>query len=103
MPEIRRAGRSAAAHPRAWIALLAATLSAAACGENKPENPDASDGGGDSGDAMPADAFEAGGPPQKLLLLHTNDIHSHFMGFAPEVDYTPTTPNDDATHGGMAR
>ncbi|HEU4580215.1 MAG TPA: 5'-nucleotidase C-terminal domain-containing protein [Polyangiaceae bacterium] len=41
--------------------------------------------------------------PQKLLLLHTNDIHSHLMGFGPERDYTPATTNDDATHGGFAR
>jgi 5'-nucleotidase len=25
------------------------------------------------------------------------------MGFAPELDYTPATPNDDLTQGGMAR
>ena len=25
------------------------------------------------------------------------------MGFAPEIDYTPASPNDDATRGGMAR
>ena len=25
------------------------------------------------------------------------------MGFAPEADYTPASPNDDATRGGMAR
>jgi 5'-nucleotidase len=41
--------------------------------------------------------------PQKLLILHTNDIHSHLMGFGPERDYTPATPDDDATRGGMAR
>jgi len=41
--------------------------------------------------------------PQKLLILHTNDIHSHLMGFGPERDYTPATPNDDVTRGGMAR
>jgi len=38
-----------------------------------------------------------------LVILHTNDIHSHLMGFAPERDYTPATLNDDATRGGMAR
>lgn len=104
MPEIRRAGRSATTHPRAWLALFAVALSAAACGGTTPATPDgAIDGGLDGGDAAPADTFEAGGPPQKLLILHTNDIHSHLMGFAPEVDASPTTPNDDATVGGMAR
>jgi 5'-nucleotidase len=43
------------------------------------------------------------GTPQKLLILHTNDIHSHLMGWAPEADYTPASPNDDTTRGGMAR
>jgi len=42
-------------------------------------------------------------PPQKLLVLHTNDMHSHLMGQGPERDYTPATPGDDATRGGMAR
>jgi len=58
------------------------------------------DGGSDGG--SDADAV-VGGTPQKLLILHTNDIHSHLMGFSPEADYTPLTPNDDMTHGGMAR
>jgi 5'-nucleotidase / UDP-sugar diphosphatase len=41
--------------------------------------------------------------PQKLVILHTNDIHSHLMGFGAERDYSPATPGDDATRGGMAR
>jgi 5'-nucleotidase len=72
------------------------------CGTNKPAaNPDGAGDGGpvDGGDGAAVEA----GTPQKLLILHTNDIHSHLMGWAPEVDYTPATPNDDATRGGMAR
>ena len=40
---------------------------------------------------------------QKLLILHTNDLHSYLEGFAPEKDYTPLMKGDDATKGGMAR
>ncbi len=52
-------------------------------------------GCGNGGEAPPA--------PQKLVILHTNDLHSHLMGAAPEADYTPATAGDDTTLGGMAR
>jgi len=38
-----------------------------------------------------------------LTIVHTNDMHSHFQGFAPEVDYRPFEPKGDATLGGWAR
>ena len=38
-----------------------------------------------------------------LTIVHTNDMHSHFQGFAPEVDYRPFELNADATLGGWAR
>lgn len=41
--------------------------------------------------------------PTKLTIMHTNDMHSHLLGFGPEGDYTPLSPNDDATVGGFAR
>jgi 5'-nucleotidase len=41
--------------------------------------------------------------PQKLTILHTNDMHSRLMGFSPEADYTPLAVNDDNTLGGFAR
>src|SRR3569832_2239157 len=41
--------------------------------------------------------------PQPLVILHTNDLHSHLMGQSPEVDYTPATSGDDQTTGGVAR
>ena len=89
----RGRGRTRFLHGR-WLPLLAvaAAVHAAACSDNGGSKPDA---GGDGGPPP--------GTPQKLLILHTNDIHSHLMGFAPELDYTPATPNDDATRGGMAR
>jgi len=38
-----------------------------------------------------------------LTILHTNDLHSHFLGHSPNSDYTPGTTGDDETLGGWAR
>ncbi len=38
-----------------------------------------------------------------FTILHTNDMHSAFIGMAPASDYTPFTLNDDQTRGGFAR
>jgi 5'-nucleotidase / UDP-sugar diphosphatase len=38
-----------------------------------------------------------------FTILHTNDIHSNFIGLGPASDYTPFTLNDDGTRGGYAR
>ena len=40
---------------------------------------------------------------QTLTIVHTNDMHSHFLGFSPNIDYTWNTVGDDATVGGWAR
>lgn len=49
-------------------------------------------------------AFPAPGAAEKLFtIIHTNDLHSHLMGFSPETDYTPGTTGDDTTVGGWAR
>lgn len=40
---------------------------------------------------------------QKLVILHTNDLHSHQNGLAPESEYTPLSTGDDPTRGGFAR
>ncbi len=40
---------------------------------------------------------------QKIIILHTNDLHSRLTGYAPESAYTPLTLNDDSTIGGFAR
>jgi 5'-nucleotidase len=41
---------------------------------------------------------------EKLLtIIHTNDLHSHFLGFSPNIDYTPLRTGDDQTVGGWAR
>jgi len=39
----------------------------------------------------------------KITIIHTNDIHSHLLGFGPNIDYTPYTTRDDMTVGGIAR
>ncbi len=43
------------------------------------------------------------GAPKKITIIHTNDLHSHLLGFSPTIDYTPETLNDDKTVGGWAR
>lgn len=40
---------------------------------------------------------------RRVIILHTNDMHSRLAGFAPESAYTPLTVNDDKTIGGFAR
>ncbi|TFH46758.1 MAG: bifunctional metallophosphatase/5'-nucleotidase, partial [Bacteroidia bacterium] len=38
-----------------------------------------------------------------LIILHTNDFHSHLQGFAPESAFTPDTTDGDPTFGGFSR
>jgi 5'-nucleotidase/UDP-sugar diphosphatase len=38
-----------------------------------------------------------------FTILHTNDVHSAFIGMGPAADYTPFSLNDDSTRGGYAR
>ena len=40
---------------------------------------------------------------RKLVILHTNDLHSRLDGFAPSSAYTPGSINDDKTLGGFSR
>ena len=35
-----------------------------------------------------------------FTILHTNDMHSAFIGMGPAADYTPFTLNDDTTRAG---
>ena len=39
----------------------------------------------------------------KLIILHSNDLHSNLTGFSPESEYTPCTVGDDDTRAGFAR
>ena len=43
------------------------------------------------------------GEEKLLTILHTNDLHSHLLGFSPNIDYTPLRTGDDSTVGGWAR
>ncbi len=45
----------------------------------------------------------SGQEEKKIVILHTNDLHSRLNGFSPEAEYTPTSPGDDETRGGFAR
>jgi len=38
-----------------------------------------------------------------FTILHTNDMHSAFIGLGPAGDYTPLTTDDDKTRGGYSR
>jgi 5'-nucleotidase/UDP-sugar diphosphatase len=49
----------------------------------------------------PLSAASAG--KQTFTILHTNDLHSSFLGMAPATDYSPFTLGDDTTRGGFAR
>lgn len=40
---------------------------------------------------------------QDLIILHTNDLHSHLSGLSPEAEYTPLENNNDTTLGGFSR
>lgn len=86
---------------RRWsiVSALAVSLGASvtACGDDDDSTPLPGEGGagGEGGGAA--------GPAQKLVILHTNDLHSHLMGHGPEADYTPDQREDDDTVGGVAR
>ncbi|MDA3929527.1 MAG: metallophosphoesterase [Prolixibacteraceae bacterium] len=43
------------------------------------------------------------GNAQDLVILHTNDMHSHLNGFSPEAEYTPLLNDNDPTEGGFSR
>jgi 5'-nucleotidase / UDP-sugar diphosphatase len=45
----------------------------------------------------------AQGKSGKLIILHTNDLHSNLTGFSPEIEYTPCQVGDDSTRAGFAR
>lgn len=45
----------------------------------------------------------AGAATGNITILHTNDIHSHLLGFGPNGEYTPSVTGDDTTVGGIAR
>jgi len=40
---------------------------------------------------------------KRVVLLHTNDLHSHLDGLGPLADFTPDALDQDGTLGGLAR
>jgi 5'-nucleotidase/UDP-sugar diphosphatase len=102
--------RSAGTGTRALVLAIAAALGGA-CSSSSDHGADAatsSDGGADATPGPDGGGVEAGGDAgpavsQSFVILHTNDIHSHLMGFGPEEEYTPATTGDDTTVGGIAR
>jgi len=40
---------------------------------------------------------------KEITILHTNDLHSHVLGFSPNIDYRPDIIGGDTTKGGWAR
>ena len=52
---------------------------------------------------MPGYTSAAPAGAKTFTILHTNDLHSAFLGLGPAADYSPFTLNDDATRGGYAR
>lgn len=45
----------------------------------------------------------SGQSEKRITILHTNDLHSHLDGIAPESAYSPLSVNDDKTIGGFSR
>ena len=110
-------------HAIVFAALVAFSVALTACGDE--EGPDAAvpgdaavssdaspqqdgsttgdaavtgDGGADGGEVDAADG------PRSIVFLHTNDEHSHVLGFAPEIDDFPTAaPPGSGIVGGLKR
>jgi len=40
---------------------------------------------------------------KEITIIHTNDLHSHILGFSPNLDYRPDMTGGDETKGGLAR
>ncbi len=40
---------------------------------------------------------------KRFSIIHFNDLHSRFQGFAPTIDFSPYRINNDATKGGWSR
>jgi 2',3'-cyclic-nucleotide 2'-phosphodiesterase (5'-nucleotidase family) len=61
--------------------------------------------GGEPADTGPRDTGVGpdAGTPQSISFIHTNDEHSHHLGFAPNVDDFPTLSSDPDIKGGIYR
>jgi len=72
---------------------------------NPPSRRDFIAGAGAAGAAilLPKALLSATQGKKTFTILHTNDLHSAFIGLGPAGDYTPLTINDDKTRGGYSR
>ena len=52
---------------------------------------------------LPGGLYAAIDGKKTFTILHTNDLHTSFIGMGPAADYSPFSLNDDATLGGYAR
>jgi len=52
---------------------------------------------------LSAEPAAAADGKKTFTILHTNDLHSNFIGLGPASDYSPFILNDDKTRGGFAR
>ena len=52
---------------------------------------------------LPGGLFAAADGKKTFTILHTNDMHTSFIGMGPAADYTPFALNNDDTRGGYAR
>ena len=48
-------------------------------------------------------ASQALAAEKAITIIHSNDMHSHFLGAPPNIAYTPSVTGDDRTIGGWAR
>lgn len=80
------------------------------CSDDTGPGPDTTitDGGSgvdalSDGQTTPDSKPDAAPPVYEVMILHTNDLHDHLLGWGPNADYTPATTGDDSTVGGFAR
>lgn len=53
--------------------------------------------------ACSSESVSGAADKRTFSILHTNDLHSNFLGMSPVSDYSPSTLRDDQTRGGFAR
>jgi 5'-nucleotidase / UDP-sugar diphosphatase len=95
---------------RGWLLAVGAVAVSAffACSDDStpatsPQVDAGSNDGSSGGPEASVDSSTPAATTYKVVLLHTNDLHGHLEGHAPELDYTPLVPNNDSTVGGFAR
>ncbi len=97
-------GVDAATNPDASVGLDAPARLDAASDSGAGEPDATADAGAGDPDATPPDARpDSGTMPRSIVFVHTNDEHSHQLGFAPEVDDVPPAAPNSGIAGGLLR